>query len=34
VVAAAADGVLADIAVAAADQVTRGQRLATIEPST
>jgi acetyl-CoA/propionyl-CoA carboxylase biotin carboxyl carrier protein len=34
VVAAAADGVMADITVVAADQVTRGQRLATIEPGT
>jgi biotin carboxyl carrier protein len=34
VVAAAADGVIADITVVAADQVTRGQRLATIEPGT
>ncbi len=33
-VVAAADGRIADITVVAADQVTRGQRLATIEPST
>ncbi len=33
-VVAAADGRIGEITVAAADQVTRGQRLATIEPST